>query len=683
MSKQHTNALINETSPYLLQHAHNPVNWEPWSDAVLNRAKTENKLLIVSIGYSACHWCHVMEHESFENENVAAVMNASYIPIKIDREERPDIDAIYMSAIQLMTGQGGWPLNVVLLPDGLPVWGGTYFPKENWIDALQQIAKIYQENPVKLRDYAERLEKGLSETSVIVPPKQKVEYDKETIAQYVAQWSRNFDPTLGGMQHAPKFMMPTNIEFLLRYTFHSKDNKLADYVHTTLRQMAYGGIYDQVGGGFSRYSTDKKWHVPHFEKMLYDNAQLLSLYSKAYRLRKDAAYKETVFGTIAFLKRELRDNTGAFYAALDADSMTTDQKLEEGAYYVWRENEIDELIIKDPKLFKSYYNINDYGHWEHGKYVLIRDKDDGAFAKAHGIDLQKLRTIKKTWQSNLLKHRQKRQAPRLDDKLLTCWNGLTITGLLEAYKTFGKREFLSLAQQTADFILKHQLKENGSLYRNHKNGKSTINAYLEDFAAVIEAFISLFEITTEFKWLAYAKKLTVYVQQHFKNSENGLFYFTSVEDPALIIRTVEYQDNVIPSSNSMMAKNLFKLGHLLTDQDLIKSAEACLHSVQEELPRYPSGYANWMDLMLNFLFPFQEISIIGKNAVHLLNDLSSRYIPNAVIAATHSPNVAIDLFKSRWKDNSDLIYVCNNNSCERPVDSIENVLTLLEKINDN
>lgn len=677
MSPKYTNALIHETSPYLLQHAHNPVNWQAWDATLLKQAGQENKLLLMSIGYSACHWCHVMEHESFEDESVAKVMNDNYIPIKIDREERPDIDSIYMSAVQLMTGQGGWPLNVIILPDGRPVWGGTYFPKDNWIDALQQIAQLYSENPQKVTEYADRLEKGLQETSIIVPSKQKTIFDKKTIAEYVSQWSQSFDHKLGGMQRAPKFMLPTNYEFLLRYAFHEKDKNLSDFVHQTLRQMAFGGLYDQIGGGFSRYSVDKKWHVPHFEKMLYDNAQLLSLYSKAYRLQKNALYKETVYGTIDFLNREMLDKTGAFYAALDADSLNKQGKLEEGAYYVWTQQEIEELISTDLDLFKDYYNINAYGLWEKGNYVLIRQGDDDAFAKAHEISLEELQSKKEKWKSVLLRFREKRPAPRLDDKLLTGWNGLLITGLVEAYKTFSEERFLTQALNIGAFILNHQLKEDGSLYRNHKNGKSSINAYLEDYAAVIEGFINLYETTAEFKWLENAQSLTAYVVDHFTNADNQLFYFTSDQDPALILRTVEYQDNVIPSSNSMMAKNLFRLGHLTTDNQLVERARQMADAILPQLERYPAAHANWMDLMLNYSYPYHEIALTGKNAKKLLAEMLQKYIPNAVFAATESSETDLDLFNDRWKENENLIYVCTDHSCQQPVPEVKNAISLL------
>ena len=678
MSPKYTNALIRETSPYLLQHAHNPVHWRAWSQDALSEAGDKNKLLIVSIGYSACHWCHVMEHESFEDEEVAEVMNADYISIKIDREERPDVDAIYMSAVQLMTGQGGWPLNVILLPDGRPVWGGTYFAKDNWMDALQQIAQLQRDDHKKLTAYADRLEKGLKDTSIIKFKGATPAFTKDAIAAHVTHWSQSFDHEMGGMNRAPKFMMPTNYEFLLRYCFHVNDKNLYQFINLTLSRMAFGGIYDQVGGGFSRYSVDTKWHIPHFEKMLYDNAQLLSLYSKAYRFTKNESYKETVYGTVAFLKREMLDQTGAFYAALDADSLNAEGKLVEGAYYVWIIKELQELVTTDFELFKNYYNINDYGHWEHGRYVLIRRGDDSAFAKEHDLTLTDLKAKKEVWKELLLRFRETRPAPRLDDKILTGWNALAITGLVEAYKTFQENEFLELALQTAQFIIDHQLKNDGSLYRSHKNNKSSINAYLEDYAAVIEAFINLFEASMQQEWLERSHKLIDYVLAHFSNAEHTIFYFTSDQDPSLILRTVEQQDNVIPSSNSIMAKNLFRMGQLTSNEEFIEQSRMMVATVYEDVQNYPPAYANWMDLLLNMTYPYHEIVITGKNAGLNLGEMQKKYIPNAVFAATLKASDQLDLFKNRWDEHADYIYICTGQSCKLPVNNVDNALSLLE-----
>lgn len=408
MNPKFTNSLIEETSPYLLQHAHNPVDWYAWNDDILLKAKKENKLLLISIGYAACHWCHVMEEECFEDEEVAAVMNANFINIKIDREERPDVDQVYMDALQMMTGSGGWPLNIVALPDGRPFWGATYVKKQDWISILEQLSNTYKEKPEKVMEYAEKLSEGIKAINVV---KNKADADlvSETdIDNAVLNWSSYFDTFLGGYKRAPKFMMPVNLDFLLHYGTAKKDDAIIEYVNTTLTKMAWGGIFDHVGGGFSRYSVDTKWHVPHFEKMLYDNGQMVSLYSKTFAATKNPLYKETVERTIEFVVEELLDESGGFYSSLDADSLTEEGELEEGAYYVWQEKELQELLKDDFKVFKDFFNINSYGHWEHGNYVLIRDAEEEKIANKNQLSLSELKK-KIVKNITILKENRKKQ----------------------------------------------------------------------------------------------------------------------------------------------------------------------------------------------------------------------------------------------------------------------------------
>ncbi|MEZ4782277.1 MAG: thioredoxin domain-containing protein [Flavobacteriaceae bacterium] len=434
MTHQYTNELINETSPYLLQHAHNPVNWNAWNDETLNEAKANNKLLLISIGYASCHWCHVMEHESFEDVEVAQIMNKNFINIKVDREERPDVDQVYMNAVQLMTGSGGWPLNVVALPDGRPVWGGTYFKKEQWMSVLEQISEVYQENPQKLIEYADKLEAGIKSLDVVNLNPNEVKFNHEFVLNAVNKWSQSFDRIKGGINRAPKFMMPNNLHFLMREAYQNNNTDLQGYVNLTLTKIAFGGVFDHVGGGFSRYSVDDKWHVPHFEKMLYDNAQLVSLYSDAYIITKNPLYKEVVFETLEFVKRELTDANGTFYSSLDADSTTLSGELEEGAFYVWTETELKKILGEDFQLFANYYNINDYGLWEHNNYVLIRSDSDQVFNKKYDISIEDITKKKTAWKKLLLKERAKRNRPRLDDKVLTSWNALMLKAYVDAYK---------------------------------------------------------------------------------------------------------------------------------------------------------------------------------------------------------------------------------------------------------
>lgn len=674
----HTNDLIKETSPYLLQHAHNPVDWKAWNDTTLQEAKDQNKLLLISIGYSSCHWCHVMEKESFEDSLVASVMNKSFINIKVDREERPDVDNVYMNAVQLMTGRGGWPLNAVALPDGRPIWGGTYFPREDWINALEQIVSIYQENPDKLVAYANKLEEGIKTMDVVTPNPNKPSFKKDTLQASIQSWAPSWDTRQGGLNRAPKFMMPNNYHFLMRYGYQNQDQEILDYVHTTLEQIAFGGVNDQIGGGFSRYSTDTKWHVPHFEKMLYDNAQLVSLYSDAYLATQNQLYKETVYQTLKFVAREMTTDLGGFYSALDADSLNKKGELEEGAYYVWNKEELETILLEDFELFKEYYNINSYGKWEKDHYVLIRQDQDDAFVKEHGLSTEDFKTKKKQWQEKLLRFRESNKArPRLDDKVLTGWNGLMTKAYADAYRVFNDDTFLEAALKNAEFIRTHMKRPDGGLNRTFKNGKSTINAYLEDYAATIDAFIALFENTTDSKWLDEAKQLTDYVIEHFQNKENSMFYFTSNEDVGLVTRNIEFLDNVIPASNSVMAKNLFTLSHYYLDRNYTNTAAAMLNNIQTDISKYPTSYSNWMDLMLNYTQPYYELVIVGKDAKQTLKELNSFYIPNKLIAASTIESTQ-EIFEGRYQEDTTLIYVCVNNACKLPVRTVEEAIKLIE-----
>ncbi|MBA2407111.1 MAG: thioredoxin domain-containing protein, partial [Chitinophagales bacterium] len=439
-SYKYTNHLIHESSPYLLQHAHNPVNWYAWNDETLKKARDENKLLLVSIGYSACHWCHVMEHESFEDEKTAQIMNEHFICIKIDREERPDIDQVYMTAVQLMTGRGGWPLNCIALPDGRPVYGGTYFPKEQWNDVLLNLANLYETDPEKAEEYADKLTTGIQQAEIVKSNTEKPEFSLSLLNETVAAWKGHFDTKEGGSDYAPKFPLPNNYRFLLRYAHEVKDEAVMKQVELSLRKMAFGGIYDQIGGGFARYSTDSLWKVPHFEKMLYDNAQLVSLYSEAYQATKEPLYKQVVYETLEWVKREMTNEEGAFYSALDADS-----ESEEGKFYVWTKAELQQILGSDFNLFSDYYNVNRTGYWEHDNYILLRDKTDEEFAKENKMDFSALQKKIEELKVKMLDVREKRVRPGLDDKTLTSWNAMMMRGYADAYMVFGEKEFLDAA----------------------------------------------------------------------------------------------------------------------------------------------------------------------------------------------------------------------------------------------
>ena len=676
-SKEMSNNLINETSPYLLQHAYNPVDWNPWDSKYLDLAKKENKLVIISVGYSACHWCHVMERESFEDTIAAKLMNEKYISIKVDREERPDVDNVYMNAVQLMTGSGGWPLNVVTLPDGRPIWGGTYFTKDQWINALEQISKLYNDDPERLISYADQLEEGVKSLDVINLNETTPDFNLNIMQDYLNTWSTKFDMEYGGSKGMPKFMMPNNLHFLLKYSYQTENKEIQKFVELSLEKMAFGGVYDQVGGGFSRYSVDDKWHIPHFEKMLYDNAQLISLYSDAYKLTKNRLYKNVVYETIGFINSELKDSSGGYYSSLDADSKTDENVLEEGAFYVWTKEELIKVLKEKFTLFSDYYNINEFGYWEDNKYVLIRNQKGVEIASKYNISEDELNQLIQSCKSELIKVRNKRIKPRLDDKILSSWNGLMIKGFADSYKAFNEPDFLDAAVKNGEFIVKNLLQKNGQLLRNYKNNKGYINGYLEDYSAVISGFIALHEITLDDKWLKYSKKITDYVYNHFYNEETKMFYFTSDLDEKLLSRTVNFRDNVIPSSNSMMANNLFLLSHYFDNEYYLETAKSMLNNISPEFDLYPDGFSNWLDLMLKLSDSFYEVALVGENALIKASEINKNFKPNKLIIGSLTES-DLPLLKNRYVNGDTFIYVCVKKACRLPVKTSEEALGFID-----
>jgi uncharacterized protein YyaL (SSP411 family) len=677
-TKKHANSLTSETSPYLLQHAHNPVYWYAWNDETLNLAKAQNKLLLISIGYSSCHWCHVMEEESFENEDVAKIMNQYFINVKVDREERPDIDQIYMSAVQIMSGQGGWPLNCIALPNGKPVWGGTYFKRDEWAKTLFQIGNLYISKPETVLDYAEKLTLGIQQSNIVNVNTDTVDFSKMYLNETVKKWSIYFDEELGGNTSAPKFPMPNNYHFLLRHAYQNDDETLIKYVNTTLTKIALGGIFDHVNGGFSRYSVDTKWHIPHFEKMLYDNGQLVSLYADAYLITKNELYKETILHTLQFVERELLDESGGFYSAIDADSLDENNKLEEGAYYVWTKPELEIILKSDFDLFAKYYNINSYGYWEHNNYHLIRNATDAEFSAEHLIPKRELKEKVKAWQNTLLKARKKKKYPRLDDKILTSWNGLMLKGYVDAFRVINDEHYLNVALKNATFIEQNLIKEDYTLFHNYKNGTATINGYLEDYGTIIDAFISLYEVTLEEKWLLLSKNLTDTCFDYFFNSTSCMFYFTSEKDSKLIARKIEVEDNVMPSSNSVMAKNLFKLSHYFENKYYLKTSKQMLHNMVNVIQNYGAAYSNWLDLYSNFTNNYYEVSICGENSKERLLEMNQKYIPNKLICGSLTTS-SLSLLKNRFVEGKTFIYICVNKACQLPTENTTEALNQIQK----
>lgn len=665
------NELQQETSPYLQQHANNPVHWKAWNDNSLAQAKKENKLIVISIGYSACHWCHVMEHESFENTEVARVMNSNFINIKIDREERPDIDAVYMKAVQIMTGQGGWPMNVVALPDGRPIWGGTYFKKNDWINSLLKLQELFLKSPQTIFDYAQQLNEGLQTLSIIPKVEASNNLDFNSLEELVQQWCKSFDWEYGGMARAPKFMMPTNYEFLLRYGYQSKNNTIVEFVYLTLTKMAYGGLFDAVGGGFSRYSVDLKWHVPHFEKMLYDNGQLMSLYASAYKLSHNPLFKEVIEKTLTFVANEWTTEEGSFYAALDADSLDSNGHLEEGAYYVWNKAELEELLLEDFDLFAKVFNINAFGYWEKGNYVLIQNQSINAIALELKLNEDFIAQKKKKWEQILQKERAKRNKPRLDDKCLTSWNAIMLKGFADAYKALGEKKYLDVALKNAKFIINNLWSSEGNLYRTYKNGAAKINGYLEDYANVIDAFITLYEVTLDENWLQNAKQLTDYCFDYFYDQNITFFSFTSKNDLKLIAPHFEVEDNVIPAANSVMANNLFYLSIYFNNSYYEKIALQMTQSIIATID-YPSAYSNWLNVMLNFSAENKELAVCGSKAEEYMKKINGNFWPNVIKAGSTSDS-KLPFLANRYIENQTLFYLCQNKSCELPSTNYEEI----------
>ena len=674
MTEKHkyTNSLVNETSPYLLQHAHNPVNWYPWNEATLAKAQKEDKLLLISIGYSACHWCHVMEHESFEDDEVAKIMNDNFICIKVDREERPDIDQIYMTAVQLMSQRGGWPLNCIALPDGKPFWGGTYFRKNDWKRQITGLANAYQNDRAKVLEFSESLANGIKQVEMVIKNPKQEEFVWQDVNNMVSPWSERFDNTEGGSNGAPKFPMPNAYNFLLRYAHLSNNKEVLEHIELTLNKIAFGGIYDQIGGGFARYSTDRLWKVPHFEKMLYDNGQLVSLYSEGYLKFKKTLYKEIVFESLEFVERELLDETGAFYSALDADS-----EGEEGKFYVWNETELKLFIREDFDIFKDYYNINNKGLWEHGDYILLKEKTKQEIARKYKVSVADLDTKIASWKKILMEERDKRIRPGLDDKSLTSWNALMLKGYIDAYITFGEKHHLDIALKNANFIVNRQLQSDGKLWHSYKNGRSTINAYLEDYSITISAFISLYGATFNEKWLNLSEQMMQYAITHFYDKESGMFFFTSDLDPPLVARKMEINDNVIPASNSVMANALYDLGIILDKEEYKKMSRTMLNNVKEEMSSYGSGYANYANLMLKIIHPYYEVVVVGKDAHEKSLEINKEYKPNKLFIGSFGKS-KMPLLEGKFVEGQTMIYVCENKVCQMPTNKIIQAINLLK-----
>lgn len=670
-----TNRLIHATSPYLLQHAHNPVDWYEWGEEALTKARKEDKPILVSIGYSSCHWCHVMEHESFENEDVAAIMNENFVSIKVDREERPDIDQIYMDAVQAMGMNGGWPLNIFITPDQKPFYGGTYFPPANWSQLLLQISKVYKERRGDVNKSADDLARKLTASDLdrFRQSDKNPEFTDQGMEAMYQSMASKFDNQWGGFDKAPKFVMPTQWLFLLRHYIKTKNQHALEMVELTLKKMAMGGLYDQVGGGFARYSVDGKWFAPHFEKMLYDNAQLLSLYAEAYQITHDNFYKRVVYETVNWLKREMTSEEGGFYSALDADSEGV-----EGKYYVWTKSELENITQHQPEWLADYYSLADSGNWEHGNNILFIEEWENDFLKKHQLTAQQLHTALGVAKEKLFNEREKRTKPGLDDKVLTGWNAMTIQGLLDAYSAFGDDAFLELAINNMQFLEKNLIDE--KVHRSYKGKRSPTEGFLEDYAFLIQAYTSLYQSTFDEAWLTKADKWTDYVQSHFYDSKEGYFHFSGNKAEKLIAQKKEIFDNVIPSSNGVMARNLFHLGIILDNAEYQSQAHKMVAEISELIIGEPAYMSHWAILYSEMTSPMAEIVVVSPKLKTVAKELRINYLPFSLLMGTSSQSSLPLLAEKTNPDGQQAtLYVCFNKTCKLPVPGVKQALKQIPK----
>jgi uncharacterized protein YyaL (SSP411 family) len=678
-SQRFTNQLIHESSPYLLQHAHNPVDWFPWGDEAFAKARAEDKPLLVSIGYSACHWCHVMEHESFEDEDVAKIQNEHFVNIKVDMEERPDVDKIYMNFVQLTTGRGGWPMNVFLTPEKLPFFGGTYFPPSprygmpSWQQILISISEAWNERREELLISANEILGELRRISILESSGSPID---TTLSNHAFEsFVRSFDARNGGWGGAPKFPQAMSMEFLLRYWKRTGSEKALEMVKLTADKMANGGIYDQLGGGFHRYATDAIWLVPHFVKMLYDNAQLIRVYLHLFQITKDASYKRIAVETLDYVMREMLDQTGGFYSAQDADS-----EGEEGKFFVWTLSEVEEILgSDDAKLFNFFFEISESGNFE-GKNILQRGYSVEAAARALKIEPDELEGVLNSGKQKLFEQREKRVKPFRDEKVLTAWNGLMLSSFAEAAAILNDQRYLDIAVRNAEFII-NDLWKDERLLRTYKDGEAKLNAYIEDHANLADGLIALYQASGVLKYLESARQLADTMITEFWDEDSGGFFFTSHDHEALIVRNKDFYDNATPSGNSVAADVLLRLAKFYDDDRYERFAVTALRVASSMIRRYPQGFGRALSAAEFHISPVQEIAIIGEPDNKLQRSVLEMYLPNAVIAVATEGGGALPLLADKTShDGKAAAYICENFVCQKPVTTVEDLSNQLSNL---
>ncbi|MBD3182121.1 DUF255 domain-containing protein [Candidatus Poribacteria bacterium] len=685
---KHTNRLINETSPYLLQHAHNPVDWYPWGEEALNLAMEKDMPILLSIGYSACHWCHVMEHESFENEEIARLMNENFICIKVDREERPDLDEIYMNAVQAMTGSGGWPMTVFLTPDLKPFYAGTYFPPRDMPgrpglpSILNAVSNLYRENREKVSAYSQQVHSVIRNLSDFQKSDEPLSFDLlDNAYNYAVKF---FDPENGGFGGAPKFPQSGILSFLMRHWKRTNDQKALDIVGKSLTAMARGGVYDQIGGGFHRYSVDAKWLIPHFEKMLYDNALLTGVYLEYYQITKKALYLDIATETLDYLLRDMYNPGGGFYSTQDAD---TDGQ--EGLTYAWDIDEVRQILGDDARIFTAYYGMTEQGNFEHGTNVLHIPISPEKTAEKLGIGIDKLNSVIQKSRQKLFNEREKRPQPGKDDKIITAWNGLMISSMTKAYQVTGDQRYINSAIETANFILT-KVSENGKLLRTHRHGESKLNAYADDYAFMIGALLDLYESDFDERWITETIRLNSVLLDQYWDEQNGGFFYTSDDHEKLIARTKSASDSPIPSANSKAAMNLLRLSRFTGDQDLAMKAEGIFRLFTDQMENSPNFSSDMICALDFFLSKGREIVITGNTKLEktpkFIGAIHQHYTPNSILIffdpEIHDQKLAetMPILESRTSPSKKtLAYICEDYTCKTPINELQSFITALSE----
>ena len=673
LSQDMENKLANEKSLYLKQHATNPVNWYPWGNQALDSAKNSDKLLLISVGYSSCHWCHVMEEESFTDSDVAKVMNSNFVNIKVDREERPDLDEIYMKALVLMTGSGGWPMNIIALPDGTPIWGGTYVPKTQWIQVLNQVSGFYKTRKPDVLEYANSVREGVKKEALVKPSPRNETYSTELQIELAEKAFKYSDKINGGIGNGQKFPLPSMLNFFLRFSNEYSNQDMKDFVYTTLMKISRGGINDRIDGGFHRYTVDNTWHIPHFEKMLYDNAQLLSIYSNAFKVFKDERFKSELYNIHRFLESKMTGEDNLIYSSISADTNYKDGTKSEGDFYVWEAEELKKILKDDFKWVSEYYNINQTGYWENDRYVFYQTISDKEYCEKQGVNLTQFNKKLNRINSLLKIEREKRVHPIIDSKIIFSWNALTIRGLVDSYKTTKDPVFLNKALLINNSLSKKMIDKN---IIQHTSSSAAEVLFFEDYSYYIDALIGLYEITFDQKYLQFADELVVFSNEKFKE-ESGFYRFSTNQENLFADSLINLKDGVTPSANSVMNFNLFRLGHFNGNKNYLSQSKTMINNVSEVIKDRVTDHLLWLYNSHNYSQKFYEIAISGKNALVKANELMEKYLPNTITAASDT-ETNFYLLKDRYFEDETYIYVCVDNTCKFPVTSVTEALGLMK-----